>query len=122
MSNKRLKIENLENLQELNAEEFSSIQGGYYNANTEDIEIEIDLDFDTDFDISQLSATIEDNSEAGDIALTITGGIVEGNAHFPRKGQTIVLAGIPVGFRCHGSLTGGPVYCSEHGSSYRLYV
>jgi len=28
MSNQRLKIENLENLQELNAEEFSSIQGG----------------------------------------------------------------------------------------------
>ncbi|MDJ0674257.1 MAG: hypothetical protein QNJ36_02455 [Calothrix sp. MO_167.B42] len=28
MPNKRLKIENLENLQEVNAEEFSSIQGG----------------------------------------------------------------------------------------------
>ncbi len=32
MSNKRLKIENLENLQEVNTEEFSSIQGGMTQA------------------------------------------------------------------------------------------
>jgi len=37
MSNKRLKIENLENLQELNAEEFSSIQGGLLAKSTYDL-------------------------------------------------------------------------------------
>ncbi|MDJ0674256.1 MAG: proprotein convertase P-domain-containing protein [Calothrix sp. MO_167.B42] len=45
MANKQLKIENLENLQELNAEEFSSIQGG------EDVLLDPDFNIDPNIDI-----------------------------------------------------------------------
>lgn len=69
MSNKRLKIENLENLQELNAEEFSSIQGGYYNTPDREIDLCIDDSY-IGFDISEID-DIEYISEAGGIGVAI---------------------------------------------------
>jgi len=97
MSHHRFKIENLENLQELNAEEFSSIQGGYYSTNYEDINIDLDA----------LGIKIElEAMEFGGVLIE-AGGTMQTGAVVSASKYIVLAIPVPDGFIFNGSLTGG---------------